>query len=196
MLKCFTSKWIAANPWVLLSVRKSHLSDFKWPGEFGPLDFLPWAHPRIKGWDSPVAQTHCVCPQCGRSGFDPWVGKIPWRRKWQPTPVLLPRKFHGWRSLVGYSPWGRKELDTTERLHFLFFHPGIKADLVHSNHMGLTVEQGWIPRGKKWVLLKEEASEVGLDIETPNTVSAGAKRKTFYLSGRKKEGWKRRYNRG
>ena len=50
-----------------------------------------------------------VCPQYGRPGFDPQVGKIPWRRKWQPTPVLLPRKFHGWRSLVGYSPWGRKE---------------------------------------------------------------------------------------
>ena len=46
-----------------------------------------------------------------------WVGKIPWRRKWQPTPVLLPGKFHGWRSLVGYSPWGRKESDTTEQLH-------------------------------------------------------------------------------
>jgi len=42
------------------------------------------------------------------------VGKIPWRRKWQPTPVLLPGKFHGWRRLVGYSPWGCKELDTTE----------------------------------------------------------------------------------
>ena len=44
---------------------------------------------------------------------------INWRRKWQPTPVLLPAKFHGWRSLVGYSPWGRKESDTTKRLHFL-----------------------------------------------------------------------------
>ena len=43
----------------------------------------------------------------------------PWRRKWQPTPVLLPAKPHGWRSLVGNSPWGRKESDTTERLHFL-----------------------------------------------------------------------------
>ena len=60
-----------------------------------------------------------VCLQHGRPGFDPWVGKIPWRRKWQPTPVLLPGKFHGLRSLVGYSPWGRKESDTTERLHFL-----------------------------------------------------------------------------
>ena len=39
------------------------------------------------------------------------------RRKWQPTPVLLSRKFHGWRSLVGYSPWGHKESDTTEWLH-------------------------------------------------------------------------------
>ena len=41
-----------------------------------------------------------------------------WRRKWQPIPVFLPGKFHGQRSLVGYSPWGRKESDTTERLHF------------------------------------------------------------------------------
>ena len=47
----------------------------------------------------------------------------PWRRKWQLTPVLLPRKFHGWRSLVGYSPWGHKESDRTEWLHFHFlFH--------------------------------------------------------------------------
>ena len=47
-------------------------------------------------------------------------GKIPWRRKWHPTPVCLPGESHGWRSLVGYSPWGRKESDTTERLHFHF----------------------------------------------------------------------------
>ena len=40
----------------------------------------------------------------GRPGFDPWVGKIPWRRKWQSTPVCLPGEFHGQRSLVGYSP--------------------------------------------------------------------------------------------
>ena len=52
--------------------------------------------------------------------INPWVRKIPWRRKWQFTPVLLPGKSHGQRSLVGYSPWGRKELDTTERLGFHF----------------------------------------------------------------------------
>ena len=54
--------------------------------------------------------------------FNPWVGTIPWRRKWQPTPVLLPGKSHGWRSLVGYSPWGCKESDMTEQLHFHFHH--------------------------------------------------------------------------
>ena len=43
-----------------------------------------------------------------------------WRRQWHPTPVLLPGKSHGWRSLVGCSPWGREESDTTERLHFHF----------------------------------------------------------------------------
>ena len=63
-----------------------------------------------------------VCLQCGRPGFNPWVRQIPWRRKWQPTPVFLPGESHGRRSLVGYSPWGRKESDMTEWLHFHFLH--------------------------------------------------------------------------
>ena len=50
-------------------------------------------------------------------GFDPWDGKILWRRAWQPTPVFLPGESHGQRSLVGYGPWGHKELDTTEQLN-------------------------------------------------------------------------------
>ena len=58
---------------------------------------LPWWH---RGWS--------VCLQCRRPGFDPWVRKIRWRRKWQSTPVLLPGKSHGWRSLIGYSPWCRR----------------------------------------------------------------------------------------
>ena len=48
-----------------------------------------------------------------------WVGKIPWRRKWQPTPVFLPGESHGWKSLVGYSPRGCEESYMTERLHSL-----------------------------------------------------------------------------
>ena len=58
----------------------------------------------------------CQCRRCKRWGCDPWVGKILWRRKWQPTPVFLPGQFHGQRNLVGYSPWDRKESDTTEWL--------------------------------------------------------------------------------
>ena len=58
-------------------------------------------------------------PAMRRPGFNPQVGKIPWRRKWQSTPVLLPEKFHGWRSLVGYSSWDRKQVDTTQQLHLL-----------------------------------------------------------------------------
>ena len=54
--------------------------------------------------------------QCMRPGFNPWVGKILWRREWQPTPVFLPGEFHRQRSLAGYSPWGHKESDTTEWL--------------------------------------------------------------------------------
>ena len=56
----------------------------------------------------------CRCRRHKRCRFNPWVGKIPWRRKWQPTPVFLPGESHGQRSLVGYSPPGHKESDTTE----------------------------------------------------------------------------------
>ena len=57
----------------------------------------------------------------GDLGSIPGLGKIPWRRKWLLTPVLLPGESHGGRSLVGYSPWCHKESDTTERLHYIIF---------------------------------------------------------------------------
>ena len=90
-------------------------------------------YPLIKEFDSFIQETFIDCPLCAclprwcsgkksacqrmRPGFSPWVGKIPWRRKWQPTPVFLPGKFCGQRGLVGYSLWGRKESDTTEHTH-------------------------------------------------------------------------------
>ena len=73
-----------------------------------------------KIWASWVAQWEESTCQCRRPGFDPWVGKIPWRRAWQPTPVFLPGESHRWRNLVGYNPLGHEESDTTERLHFHF----------------------------------------------------------------------------
>ena len=81
------------------------------------LDWRSISHIHVK-----YAYTYYI--QCGRPGFDPWVGKFPWRRKWQPTPVFLLGKSHGPTSPVGYSPWSRKESDTTERLHFIHIHIG------------------------------------------------------------------------
>ena len=54
-----------------------------------------------------------IWPQCRRPEFNPLAGKMPWRRAWQPTPVFLPGESHGQKSLVGYSPRGRKESDMT-----------------------------------------------------------------------------------
>ena len=89
---------------------------------FCPVAFVPLLSSLIqlilwlKTWFS-SKESACQCRWCG---FSPCIRKIPWRRKWQPTPVFLPGKFHGHRSLVGYSPQSPKELDTTERLHFHF----------------------------------------------------------------------------
>ena len=58
---------------------------------------------------SPAAQMVKNLPAMQRPGFNPWVGKIPWRREWLPTPVFLPGEFHGQRSLMGYSPQVLKE---------------------------------------------------------------------------------------
>ena len=68
---------------------------------------------RVLSWLS-GKESACQCERNKRHGFNPWVGKIPWRRKWQPTPVFLPGESHGQRSLGGYSPQDSKELDMTE----------------------------------------------------------------------------------
>ena len=67
----------------------------------------------LSRWNSGKKRV-CQCRRLKRCGFDPWVRKIPQSRKWQPTPVFLPRKFHGQKNLVGYRPWGHKESETTE----------------------------------------------------------------------------------
>ena len=67
-------------------------------------------------WAFLMAQGQRICLPCWRCEFDSWVEKISWRRKWQTTPVFLPEKSHGQRSLVVYSPKGCKESDMTARM--------------------------------------------------------------------------------
>ena len=69
----------------------------------------------VNQWHS-GKESACQCRRHKRHEFDPWVGKIPWRRIWLPSVVFLPGKFHGQRSLAGCSPWDHKESDTTKRL--------------------------------------------------------------------------------
>ena len=76
---------------------------------------LSWKTMLLTVWDFPVTQTVKSLPAMQET----WVRKIPWRRVWPSTPVFLPGESHGQRSPVGYSPWGLKESDTTERLTLL-----------------------------------------------------------------------------
>ena len=84
-----------------------------------------WCHPAISTSVVPFSSCLQSFPASGSFPMSQFFtsGKIPWRRKWQPTPVFLPGKSHGPWSLVGYCPWGRKESDMTEWFHFLSFFP-------------------------------------------------------------------------
>ena len=77
--------------------------------------------------------------------FDPWAGKFLWRREWQSTPVFLPGEFHGQRSLAGYSPWGRKELDTTQWLTQSTVHMLPPMGPRHGETLQLSLLNLWAP---------------------------------------------------
>ena len=72
--------------------------------------YITWGFPSGARGKDPT----CQCRSHRRCGLRPWVGKLPWRRAWQPNPVSLPGESHGQGSLVGYRPWNLKEVDTTE----------------------------------------------------------------------------------
>ena len=94
--------------------------------EVDTLSYLAFRWGCSLGWGFPSGtsgkESTCRCRRCKRHGFDPWVGKIPWRREWQPTPVFLPGGSHGRRSLVGCRLWGRTESDTTKRFSSSSIH--------------------------------------------------------------------------
>ena len=80
----------------------------------GAINFKRAIYPLLWSLASLVARKSRICLQCKRFEFNPWVGKILWRKKWQPTPVFLSGESRGQRCLAGYSLWGHKELGTTE----------------------------------------------------------------------------------
>ena len=89
----------------------------------------------------------CQCRRHKRHGFHFWVGKILWRRAWQPTPVFLPGQSHGQRSLAGYGPWRLKELDmnkVTQHAHRTFPAPVI-APFSEKQYAGCQALPGWKP---------------------------------------------------
>ena len=105
-------------------------------------------------------------PAMRRPRFHPWIRKIPWRRKWQLTPGFLPGESHGRRSPGGYSPWGQKELDRTERLKPPPPSP-IKQLLIPPLPLATTILLFkylfiWLHQGLPWWLSgKESACNVG-----------------------------------
>ena len=116
--------FLSMNNRILHGVSKSQtqLSDFPFTFRFHALETEMATHcsvlaPMISGLRRWLSGKESAYP-CRRLGFNPWVGKIPWRRNWQPTPVFLIGKSHGQRSLDAHGV--EKESDMTERLHFHF----------------------------------------------------------------------------
>ena len=86
--------------------------------------------------------------QCRRCWFDPWIGKIPWRRRWQPPSLFLPGRSHGQRSLAGYRSWGRKERDLTEYTHT---HTHTHTPLAQPRPLPVAVVQASFHHSDSWL---------------------------------------------
>ena len=103
----------------------------KKPGKYGTKIGVCQVALGIRGKEST-----CQCRRQKTCGFGPWVRKIPWRRKWQSTPVFLPGESHGQRSLMGYSPWGHKSWTwlkwLTMHTHISFFNKSSSCSLIFS----------------------------------------------------------------
>ena len=110
----FTYYWSLA--WRILSIT---LLVCEMSAVYSSLSIL-WHCPSLRLGLPDGSEVKASAWNAGDPGSIPGSEKIPWRRQWQLTPVLLPGEPHGGRSLVGYSPWGRKESETNEQLHFTF----------------------------------------------------------------------------
>ena len=116
----------------------------------------------------------CHCRRWKGCGFDPWVGKIPWRKKRQPTPGFLPGKFHEHKSLTGYRPQSCKELDMTEQLSL---QTSLKWSLEARRGSSCPVPLHVYYR--TWVNLTPRGKDVHCIFYKKFTTSATAKQKTI-----------------
>ena len=119
--KSLSRVWLFATPWTTacqapLSMEFSRQEyKPKWcPSKWGELSLTRMLCSVMASSIAQPLRIYLQCRKHRRRGFDPWVRKIPWRRKWQPTPEFLSGKSREQRSLAGYSPCGHKESDTTE----------------------------------------------------------------------------------
>ena len=104
----YKSKWELFS---MLHWKETQSGDLHWLSPTREQIKIKWIHSIDLGFPGGSAvKKKKICLQYRRCSFDPWIGKILWRRKWQPTPVFLPGKSHGQRSLGGYSPWGCKKV--------------------------------------------------------------------------------------
>ena len=108
---------------------------FKWTAQGLSYTYMCIHSPQ--GLPSWLSGKESAC-QCRKLGFDPCVGEVPQRRKWQPIPVFLLGKSHGQRSLVGCSPWGHKESDTTEMTEHTCMHSSPKLPSHPGCHITLS----------------------------------------------------------
>ena len=105
----FGSWWWTGRPGVLQSMGSQRVGQ-DWASELNWTDTLFRLHCVLRhSTDAGGKESACQCRRHKRGSLDTWIGKIPWRRKWQSVPVFLPGKSHGQRSLAGYSSWGCKE---------------------------------------------------------------------------------------
>ena len=125
----------------------------------------PWQH-----WLTfiPGGSNRYESARSAETQLNPWVRKITWRREQPPTPVFLPGEFHGQRGLVGYSPWGRKEVDTTEQLTVSLtsrLSRGFPGGSVAKKKICLPMQETQETRDRPW---KEEKWQPPYSLESVN----------------------------
>ena len=124
----------------------------------------------------PVAQlVKRIHLQCRRPGFDPWVRKIPWRRERLPTPVFWPGELQGL-----YSPWGRKELDTTEWLSLALFTVTLQCCVIFC----CTAKWIHLYIDPLWFGFPDPLAETWMDLETVTQIEVSQKERRIYVESR------------